>query len=117
MDVSIRRNVWDCRAQVQDKCWRAGVAVVIRLARLNNDLRRNQKKTLCIWVMQTTRVKQLEMRYNKSSTIIGRVIERWANGLASRGITYEAGVGFSYEATSKLSYAIYNRKMIGVVAS
>ena len=46
MDVSIRRNVWDCRAQVQDKCGRAGVAVVIRLARLNNYLRRNQKKTL-----------------------------------------------------------------------
>jgi hypothetical protein len=46
MDVSIRRNVWDCGAQAQDKCGRAGVAVVIRLARLNNDLRRNQKKTL-----------------------------------------------------------------------
>ena len=48
MDVSIRRNVWDCGAQAQDKCWRAGVAVVIRLARLNNDLRRNQKKTLYV---------------------------------------------------------------------
>ena len=61
MDVSLRRNVWDCGAQAQDNYGRAGVAVVIRLARLNNDLRRNQKKTLCIWVMQTTRVKQLEL--------------------------------------------------------
>ena len=48
MDVSIRRNVWDCGAQAQDKCGRAGVAVVIRLARLNNNLRRNQKKTLYV---------------------------------------------------------------------
>jgi hypothetical protein len=42
MDVSIRRNVWDCGAQAQDNYGRAGVAVVIRFARLNNDLRRNQ---------------------------------------------------------------------------
>ena len=48
MDVSTRRNVWDCGAQAQNKCGRAGVAVVIRLARLNNDLRRNQKKTLYV---------------------------------------------------------------------
>ena len=48
MDVSIRRNVWDCGAQAQDNYGRAGVAVVIRLARLNNDLRRNQKKTLYV---------------------------------------------------------------------
>lgn len=41
------------------------------------------------------------MRYNKSSTSIGRVIEGWANGLASRGITYEAGVGFSYDTTKQ----------------
>ena len=28
MDVSIRRNVWDCGAQAQDKCGRAGVGWV-----------------------------------------------------------------------------------------
>lgn len=92
MDVSIRRNVWDCGAQAQDKCGRAGVAVVIRLARLNNDLRRNQEKTLCMGdandPSQTVR-----NRYNKSSTSIGRVIERWANGAG--GCRYHLLIGLS----------------------
>ena len=29
MDVFTRRNVWDCGAQAQDKCERAGVGKVI----------------------------------------------------------------------------------------
>lgn len=28
MDVSARRNIWDCGAQAQDKCGRAGVGWV-----------------------------------------------------------------------------------------
>ena len=44
----LERNVWDCGTQAQDKYGRVGVEVVKRLTRLNNDLRRNQKKTLYV---------------------------------------------------------------------